>query len=142
MHLCSGAKMNSNLIKILLLMSAAMLFVNLLNSEPTVGNANSRPSYSQFLEEVKRGEISEVVVDGQEIRGKRSNGEIFRTFSPDDPGLVGDLIENGVEIKAAPPAKPSLIGQLLMSVLPLVLILGHAVFFMRRMQGGVGGSGV
>ena len=134
--------MNSNLIKILLLMSAAMLFVNLLNSEPTVGNANSRPSYSQFLEEVKRGEISEVVVDGQEIRGKRSNGEIFRTFSPDDPGLVGDLIENGVEIKAAPPAKPSLIGQLLMSVLPLVLILGLAVFFMRRMQGGVGGSGV
>lgn len=99
-------------------------------------------SYSQFLEDVRSSQVREVMIDGQEIRGERVDGTSFETVSPDDPGLVGDLVNNGVNIQAVPPRQPSFLGQLFFSLLPINLLLGVWIFVMRRMQGGAGGSGI
>jgi len=99
-------------------------------------------SYSQFLDSVKSGQVQQVIIDEQTVKGRLQSGEKFRTYAPKDPGLVGDLIENGVEIKAQPPEEPSMLMTLLMSFGPILLLIGVWIFFMRQMQGGgPGGRG-
>ena len=99
-------------------------------------------SYSEFLDGVRNNAIQEVTIDGAEIRGTRADGSSFRTFSPGDPGLIDDLVNNSVTIRATAPRQPSLIGRLLVGLIPIILLLLVFFFVMRRMQGGLGGSGI
>ncbi len=136
--------MNPTMFKVFLGLMAFTFFLSVFNNgnnrAPTFGG---QTSYSQFLDEVKRGEVTEVFIDGQKIRGTKANGDPFVTYSPSDPGLVGDLIDNGVEIRAIPPKEPSFLGQLFLSLLPILLLIGVWIYFMRRMQGGgAGGAGL
>jgi len=98
-------------------------------------------SYSQFLDSVKAGQVQQVVIDEHSIKGKMQTGEKFRTYAPEDPHLVDDLLANAVEIKAQPPEEPSMLMTLLMSFGPILLLIAVWVFFMRQMQGGGGGGG-
>ena len=132
--------MNAKNLNFLLGLVILVAFFTLMNSGNQAQSPNAQTSYSQFLAEVKQGEVSDVYIDGQKIRGRRKNGDPFVTFSPNDPGLVGDLIDNGVEIRAIPPKKPSFLGQLVLSLLPILILIGVWIFVMRRMQGGMGGS--
>jgi len=103
---------------------------------------DSSISYSQFLDSVKAGQVQQVIIDEQTVKGRLQSGQKFRTYAPKDPGMVGDLIANGVEIKAQPPEEPSLLMTLLMSFGPILLLIGVWIFFMRQMQGGgAGGRG-
>jgi cell division protease FtsH len=95
--------MNTKIINIIVGIAVGLFVLSLINSNSQREGAVDQTSYSQFLAEVKRGEVSEVFIDGQTIRGQRDNGESFSTFSPNDAGLVGDLLDNGVEIRAIPP---------------------------------------
>lgn len=97
-------------------------------------------SYSQFIDSVKSGQVQEVTIDEKTIKGRSQTGEKFKTYSPDDPHLVDDLLANGVEIKAQPPEEPSMLMTLLMSFGPILLLIAVWVFFMRQMQGGGGGG--
>jgi cell division protease FtsH len=97
--------------------------------------------YSTFLSEVEQGKVQEVVVQGREVRGLRSDGSRFQTYEPGDPGLVGDLLEHGVRVKAMPPEQPGLLTQILVSWAPMLLLIGVWVWFMRRSMGGAGGPG-
>jgi cell division protease FtsH len=85
--------------------------------------------------------VKEVTVQGRTIEGVSENGQRFTTYSPGDDGLVGDLLNNNVEIKAAPPEKPSVLMQILINWFPLFILIGLWIFFMRQMQGGAGGRG-
>ena len=72
-------------------------------------------SYSQFIQNVKQGNVSGVTIAGSNISGVTSLGEKFETYSPGDLGLMGDLLNNGVSVQATPPAKESFIKQLIIS---------------------------
>ena len=48
-------------------------------------------SYSNFLADVKNGNISRVEIRGSNITGEYSNGSVFSTYSPNDPGLIEKL---------------------------------------------------
>jgi cell division protease FtsH len=99
-------------------------------------------SYSQFLDQVKAGQVQQVIIDEHNIKGRMQTGEKFRTYAPDDNHLVDDLLANGVEIKAQPPEEPSMLMTLLMSFGPILLLIAVWIFFMRQMQGGgAGGRG-
>ena len=97
-------------------------------------------SYSQFLDSVKAGQVQHVVIDEHTIKGKMQAGEKFKTYAPEDPHLVDDLLANGVEIKVQPPEEPSMLMTLLMSFGPILLLIAVWIFFMRQMQGGAGGG--
>ena len=43
--------------------------------------------FSEFIAAVERGEVGEVVIQGNNIQGKYKNSGQFRTFAPDDPQL-------------------------------------------------------
>jgi cell division protease FtsH len=129
---------NTRFMQIALAFLAVAFFLSAINGAKDAGTSGDSTSYSQFLEEVKSSHVKDVTIDGQEIRGERVDGTRFRTFSPDGPGLVGDLVNNGVNIRAVPPREPSFLGQLFLSLLPIILLLGVWIFFMRRVQGGSG----
>ncbi len=99
-------------------------------------------SYTQFLEQVKQGNVTSVVIhESGKIEGTTSSDSTFITESPQDPGLVGDLLKAGVDIRAQPPEQPSLLKLILINWFPLIVIIGLWIFFMRQMQGGAGGRG-
>ena len=101
---------------------------------------DSELSYSHFIGSVKAGQVQRVVINGHFIVGKMHSGEEFRTYAPFDMHLVDDLLSNGVDIKAKPPEKPSMLMTGLMSFGPILLLIAVWVFFMRKMQGGGGGT--
>src|SRR6267143_6907543 len=92
--------------------------------------------YSQFIEEVKQGRVAKVTIEGRVLKGVKSTGERFTTYSPSDPWLVSDLLKNGVIIEAKPEEEPSLLMNIFVSWFPMLLLIGVWIFFMRQMQGG------
>src|SRR6266545_3313588 len=92
--------------------------------------------YSQFIEEVKQGRIAKVTIEGRVLKGVKSTGERFTTYSPSDPWLVSDLLKNGVIVEAKPEEEPSLLMNIFVSWFPMLLLIGVWIFFMRQMQGG------
>jgi len=102
-----------------------------------------KKDYSEFLAQVRSGQVSVAIIDHEQIRFGRSDPPQFYTISPetDNNTLIGLLDENGVRFTAADPKSQSLIGQLLISSFPILLLIGVWIYFMRQMQGGGGGRG-
>ena len=98
--------------------------------------------YSSFLELVKTGNISEVVFEDDLIKAVRINGEKFLTYNPetDNTALIGELNKSGVRISATPPKSPNILVSLLINSFPVILLIGVWIYFMRQMQGGIGGG--
>ena len=97
-------------------------------------------SYSQFIQSVKQGNVSSVKIAGSKISGVTSLGEEFDTYSPGDLGLMGDLLNNGVSVQATPPARESFLKQLIISLAPILLLIGVIMYTMRGAGGAMGGK--
>jgi cell division protease FtsH len=97
-------------------------------------------SYSQFIQNVKQGNVSSVTIAGSNISGVTALGEKFETYSPGDLGLMGDLLNNGVSVQATPPAKESFVKQLIISLAPILLLIGVIMYTMRGAGGAMGGK--
>jgi len=99
-------------------------------------------SYSQLIDAVKAGQVQQVAINDNTVRGRMQSGEKFKTYMPNDPHLIDDLLANNVEIVVQPPEEPSMLMQIFVSFGPILLLIAVWVFFMRQMQGGgVGGRG-
>src|SRR3569833_2120191 len=98
--------------------------------------SQSQMPYSQFIEEVRQQQISKVVIEGNVLKGERSDGQRFTSYAPSDPWLVSDLLKNGVSVEAKPEEQPSFLMSLFISWFPMLLLIGVWIFFMRQMQGG------
>ena len=103
-------------------------------------NNSTEISYSQFIQSVKQGNVSSVKIAGSQISGVTSLGEEFDTYSPGDLGLMGDLLNNGVSVQATPPAKESFLKQLIISLAPILLLIGVIMYTMRGAGGAMGGK--
>ena len=107
------------------------------------GVQSQKKDYSEFLAQVRSGQVSVAVIDGEQIRFGRAEPLPFYTISPetDNNTLIGLLDSNNVRFTASEPQSQSLIGQLLISSFPILLLIGVWIYFMRQMQGGGGGRG-
>ncbi|NRB71044.1 MAG: ATP-dependent metallopeptidase FtsH/Yme1/Tma family protein [Xanthomonadales bacterium] len=123
----------------------AVVLMSIFNHYAGVSSKQNELSYSDFLAEVRSGGVTEVHIQsdpsGHTIRGRSATGSEFLTRGPQDPKLVDELLENDVEITAEPPPERSVLTELLISVIPVLLLIGLWVYFMRQMQGGMGGRG-
>jgi cell division protease FtsH len=99
--------------------------------------------YSDFLTQVKQGQVQEVVIEGQNITGQLKSGIAFTTYSPetDNSAIIGEMDRANVSIVGKPPEQPSLLAHIFVSWFPFIVLIGLWVFFMRQMQGGGGGKG-
>ena len=105
-----------------------------------IENNNNQISYSQFIESVNKGNVSSVKIAGSRITGETSLGQEFETYSPGDLGMMGDLLNNGVSVQATPPAKESFVKQLIISLAPILLLIGVILYTMRGAGGAMGGK--
>ena len=92
--------------------------------------------YSQFLDEVKQGHISKVLIEGRTLKGTTTEGKRITSYAPPDLWMVSDLLKNGVKIEAKPEEEQSFLMNIFVSWFPMLLLIGVWVFFMRQMQGG------
>ncbi len=97
---------------------------------------NVSVSYSDFLSMVEDGSVIQVMIQGDNLSGTSSQGP-FKTFAPKDPELIKLLRSKGVKIEAKPDEDSSWV-QVFLSWVPMLLLIGVWIFFMRQMQVGGG----
>ena len=114
-----------------------LIFSNISDrNQPTALN------YSEFVSAVNAGQIKQVTIDGERIRGEKTNGSEFESIRPaiQDPELMPSLIKNNVVVEGTAPQRQGLLMQLLIASFPVLLIILLFMFFMRNMGGGAGGK--
>ena len=95
--------------------------------------------YSQFLQEVKEGEVTRVELEGSRIKGQYVNRtDPFVTTKPDDDKLVDRLQKADVEFTVKEPSDQPWYLILLINALPMIIIIAVWIFFMRQVQIGAG----
>ncbi|HEV7255397.1 MAG TPA: ATP-dependent zinc metalloprotease FtsH [Mesorhizobium sp.] len=134
--------MNPNYRNLALWAIIAVLLIALFNlfQAPQQRGASTEVAYSEFLRDVDAGRVKSVTIAGDRITGNYlDSSQGFQTYSPGDAALVQRLESKGVQINARPETdgSGSILGALL-SWLPMLLILGVWIFFMRQMQSGSG----
>ncbi|WP_177433192.1 ATP-dependent zinc metalloprotease FtsH [Thiohalobacter thiocyanaticus] len=119
---------------------AVVLMAVFNNFGPPTQQTNT-VGYSEFISQVKSGQVESVVIQNHTVKGKLSGGESFTTYAPDDPKLIDDLLANNVTVEAKPPEQQGVLTQIFISWFPMLLLIAVWIFFMRQMQGGAGGRG-
>jgi cell division protease FtsH len=130
--------MAKNLILWLVIAAVLLTVFNNFNTESPTPSLN----YSDFVAEVQRDRVRQVVVDGYTISGVFNDDTRFETVRPpvEDPKLMDDLLSHNVKVVGKMPEQQSLWTQLLVAAFPILIILAIFMFFMRQMQGGGGGK--
>ena len=132
--------MHPRLIMLGLFFGFLLVFVLSMDSSPTPAK-QYQISYTHFLDKVDTHQVKKVFIDNNTIYGLQLDGTPFATFAPNDPGLIGDLIKNKVEVTTLPIKEAGGIGSMLLSWIPFILIIGVWVYFMKKQQGGGGMGG-
>ena len=116
----------------------SLVMILLFNMMTQKGQEQKPITYTAFLAAVEEGRVREVTVQGSNVEGKYQDDTLFKTFAPDDPALITQLREKGVEIQARPAEDRSFWFTLMVSWGPILLLIAVWVFFMRQMQSGGG----
>jgi len=113
-----------------------LVLMTVFNQFNTRQVSNNAIDYSQFIEEVRDGHISKVVMEGRTLKATTTDGKRITSVAPPDLWLVSDLLKYGVKIEAKAEEEPSMLMSIFVSWFPMLLLIGVWVFFMRQMQGG------
>jgi len=112
-----------------------IMLYNLFNQQNL---AETKISYTEFLTMVDNGNISEVIIQGQEIFTTDANHNHLKVYAPQDTDLIKILREKGVAISAKPETDSPWYMNVLVSWFPMIVLIGVWIFFMRQMQAGGG----
>ena len=94
-------------------------------------------NFSQFLSDVDQGNVGEVTITAQEVRGKFKDGRLFNTTAPVNyPDMIKTLRDKGVNINIHDVTNGSWPLQLLGTWAPLILLAALWFFMIRQMQTG------
>ncbi len=128
--------MNNIVKNIAIWLIVALVLMTVFNQFGAKSASEGQVVYSQFIDQVKQGQIAKVTIDGRVLRGETNDGRKFNTYAPSDPWLVSDLLKNNVIVEAKPDEEQSLLMSIFVSWFPMLLLIGVWIFFMRQMQGG------
>jgi cell division protease FtsH len=122
---------------IILLLSVVNLFQGSAGQRAAAG-VQTIP-FSQFLDEVQQGRVAEVTIQESLVKGSYKDAGAapgFVTELPPNADIVAPLRTANVRISALPkPEEKASFGELLIAWLPMFIIFGVWIFFMRQMQG-------
>lgn len=100
----------------------------------------SEITYSQLLTKVNSGEVRQAVIQGATVQIKDQANKTYTAVTPSSQeDLIKRLESQGADIAVKPAGGFTLLGFLLNS-LPILLLIGVWIFFMRQMQGGARGA--
>lgn len=127
---------NNNFRNIALIVGAIILSLILFQTLFNSPSSQDEISYTEFLRQVENGRISEISVKGGLIKGiYKSGGEFVTRGPPESTDYLSKLREQGVSVTFKEDSESNWFFSLLISLLPVLLIIGLWVFMMRRMQG-------
>ena len=140
--------MNEMAKNLLLWLIIAVVLLTVFQSFNPRGASSSDLAYSSFVQSVDNGNVSTATISADQpasISGKLKDGSSFRTVAPvlgwSTNSVVKQMQDKGVEVRQDPSNNGfSLLG-LLLNWLPIILIVGVFIWFMRQMQAGAGGRG-
>jgi cell division protease FtsH len=95
-------------------------------------------TYSQFLKMVENKEIEDVLIQDKYLYVTHIKGNRFKIFMPQDPEMINTLKKHKISIDVQPPSENQQYVSILLSWLPMIVLIGVWVFFMRQMQMGGG----
>ncbi|MEI7038139.1 ATP-dependent zinc metalloprotease FtsH [Fulvimonas yonginensis] len=132
---------------LLWLIIAVVLLTVFQSFNPHSGSSSDLP-YSSFVQSVESGNVASATISADNpatITGKLKDGSSFRTVAPvlgfSTNGVVKQMQDKNVVVTQEPSNNGfSLLG-LLVNWLPIILIVGVFIWFMRQMQAGAGGRG-
>lgn len=104
-----------------------------------LGNRQSQErqlSFSDFITQVESGSVLEVALRERQVIGVSDTNGHFQTQVPNYPALFELLERHQVRVRVEPPDQGNLFFAILNSWLPMLLIIGIWLFFMRQVQGG------
>ena len=119
-----------------------LVAISIIDYFSTKNTNRQEVEYTQFLQQVDKGEVAKVVLIQNTIHGTLSDGTEFTTITPDapnnDPDLYQKLSSKGIDIAAENPPEPPWWSQMFSSVIPILLLIGVWFFIMQQTQGGGG----
>ena len=98
-------------------------------------NSKRELSFSQFLDQVGSGKVAEVVLDGETIHVRETDGLRYEVVQPLGTNLVEVLSRSDIEVRAVKQEKSGLMSAIGVW-LPFILLIGVWLYLMNRMQGG------
>ena len=111
----------------------------------TTRTAGNTISYSDFVRAVEQRQVQDVRIQGNTISGTfrepRNGVQKFSTYqpgSPPDEQLMAMMIKNVDRVDAGPAEEGVNIGSIFVSWLPVLVLVGVYIFFLRQMQSGTG----
>jgi cell division protease FtsH len=111
----------------------------------TTRTAGNSISYSDFVRAVDQRQVQDVRISGNTITGTfrepRNGVQKFATYAPSTPPdeqLMPNLIKNVDRVDAGPAEEGVNLGSIFVSWLPVLVLVGVYVFFLRQMQSGTG----
>ena len=127
-------RLNKN---IALWLGVVLVFVLMINlfSQPRV--KRDELNFSEFLDLIEKGEVSEVVIQGDNVQGTLLSGKEFKTYNPGYAKLIEDLRAKEVMITGEEETQ-SPWTTILISWFPMIIIIAIWIFLMRQMQSGGG----
>ncbi len=133
--------MNTNMRNLAMWALVIIMFVMMISvSQGSIqGPTENELTYSQLEEKVAAGEIASAEIDeaGGLISGETSDGEKFTANTSRIEDRAGEMFEEaGVVYDYAEVKKPNRTFDILFGLLPLIVIIGITLMFMRSMQGG------
>ena len=121
---------------ILLLISGIIAIVLLFSISS--GNRNrTELTFTQFMESVDRELIADVTIKGDQVYGKTKEQQEFVTTIPRYyKDLIPILYERDIQFRVEAAESEGLLFAFVSNWLPIILIIGVWLFFMKQMQGG------
>jgi len=123
---------------ILLWLVIGLVLVSVFKNFESTQQQSSEVEFSQLMQDIDRGSVSKVVVAGYTIKATLSSGEEVTSQVP--PGahekLADKVLGKGISFVGEEPEGESWFASLMLSLLPMLLLIGVWIYFMRQMQGG------
>ena len=96
--------------------------------------------YTELLTKVNAGEVQEVVIVENLIKGKLADGTDFSTITPGAPNndttFLQTLKDKKIVVRAENPPEPPWWTGVISSIFPILLLVGLWFFIMQQSQGG------
>lgn len=129
-------KPNKSIKNILFWIAAGIIIIALWSLFQPPASARKSVNFSQFMADVEANRVKEVVIAGNQIKGKYLDDTPFRTVAPSQfDDLVKILREHEITIEVKDTSRSPWFSYLF-TWFPIIILIMFWVFFMRQMQAG------
>jgi cell division protease FtsH len=107
----------------------------------TTPSQNTTISYSNFVNQLKNGQIQSVKIDGRKFMGITDTGDNIVTYAPVlDNSIIKEMLAKKTEVLSTAPEKSHLLLAFFFNWFPLLLITAFFIFMILRAGSGKTGA--